>query len=188
MIPAHFKIVFDPSAIADAIARLSPDITSWANQVRAQYSQDIVVLPVLRGGLFFAADLVRALGVSVEVEPIWTKAYSSSTNSQQLRDVSVDLGTLNLSSKSVLIVDEICDTGRTLEKLSQRLIQAGATQVKSAVLIKRLMEHQTFQPDWVAFEYKGPEWFVGYGLEDSGRFRNLPAVYKIQSTSSEHEQ
>ena len=77
----------------------------------------------------------------------------------------------------VVIVDDICDTGSTLARLVRVLNDLGAREVKTAVLIHRVMKDPKFTPDWAAFKYEGPEWFVGYGMDDRNHYRNLQNVY-----------
>ena len=64
--------------------------------------------------------------------------------------------------------------------MSERLLERGAREVRSAVLIRRLINDPAYTPTWSAFDYGGEEWFVGYGMEDGERWRNLPGVYIIQ--------
>jgi hypoxanthine phosphoribosyltransferase len=87
---------------------------------------------------------------------------------------------LAVKGRVVLVVDDLCDTGRTLEALEKELLERGAREVRSVVLIRRLLNKPTFVPCWVGFEYSGLEWFVGYGMDDGERWRNLPGVYIIR--------
>jgi hypoxanthine phosphoribosyltransferase len=87
---------------------------------------------------------------------------------------------LAVKGRVVLVIDDICDSGGTLQELERYLIAAGAREVRTVVLIRRLLDRPTFVPCWVGFEFTGLEWFVGYGMEDGNRWRNLPAVYTIQ--------
>jgi hypoxanthine-guanine phosphoribosyltransferase len=79
-------------------------------------------------------------------------------------------------------MDDICDSGRTLAVLSEKLQLAGAAEVVSAVLIYRKALSVMHEPRWKGFVYDGPEWFVGYGMEDSGRWRNMTSVYRIRGS------
>jgi hypothetical protein len=66
------------------------------------------------------------------------------------------------------------------EALEKALLERGAREVRTVVLIRRLLEKPTFVPCWVGFQYPGPEWFVGYGMDDNERWRNLPGVHVIK--------
>ncbi|MFM1847574.1 MAG: hypothetical protein RL417_1048 [Pseudomonadota bacterium] len=179
MVPANFKIQYDEDAIAGAIAKLGREIDTWARDVRAMTSSDLLTIPVLRGGIFFFADLVRHIKHSVEIAPVSAWSYETGENVQR-DSVSVDAGKLAVEGRSVLVVDDVCDSGRTLAELTAYFTKLGAREVRSAVLIKRILPHQTFSPDWIGFEYTGPEWFVGYGMDDCDRWRNLGSIYIIQ--------
>ena len=92
-----------------------------------------------------------------------------------------------IRGRSVLLVDDICDSGVSLRALTQHLKHIGAREVRSAVLIRRAIENSAFTPEWVGFHHKGPEWFVGYGMDDSDRWSNLPDIYVIQKVIEEEE-
>jgi hypoxanthine phosphoribosyltransferase len=135
---------------------------------------------VLRGGVFFFADLVRALPVSVDVAPIQAQAYEKLQNGVQTPSIRVSYEGLELRGRSVLVVDDICDSGRTLEQLERLLLERGAREVRTAVLVRRLLATPTFVPCWVGLEYRGDDWLIGYGMDDRERWRNLPGVYRKQ--------
>jgi hypoxanthine-guanine phosphoribosyltransferase len=79
----------------------------------------------------------------------------------------------------VLVIDDICESGKTLSRLTNVFRELGALEVRSAVLIHRAVEGATFIPTWKAFDYLSTEWFVGYGLGDKEHNANLPDVYNI---------
>lgn len=182
MIPANFKLQYSAEQTAAAVERMGGEITAWAEEVWKSSHTDIIAIPVLRGGLFFFADLVRKIEQSVEIAPVRTWSYTSTENAVQRAEVGVNIDEVPSRGRSILLVDDICDSGRTLRVLKKALLEAGAFEVRSAVLIKRMLDEATFDPDWVGFEYRGPEWFVGYGMEDCGRYRNLPGTYIIKQS------
>ncbi|RMD84184.1 MAG: hypothetical protein D6808_07415 [Candidatus Dadabacteria bacterium] len=181
-IPKNFKLCFSSEEISDAVRRLGEEISKWASQIWEDSHTDIVAVPVLRGGIFFFADLVRSIESSVEIAPAKAWAYVEFERFKQREKVKVDISNVPAKGRRVLLVDDICDSGRTLKALKEEFLNAGALEVRAAVLIKRIVEDGAFEPDWIGFEYKGAEWFVGYGMEDSERWRNLPSVYIIQQT------
>lgn len=182
-IPQHFRLTFSHQQIAEACQRLGQAITPWAREVTAQTGRDLVAVPILRGGLFFFADLVRAVSTSVEVAPLQTSFYEEGQNNiVRHQGGQLPTSVSHFHKRAVLLVDDICDSGQTLAALKPHLLVAGATEVKSAVLIRRLPAPAgSIVPDWVGFDYSGAEWFVGYGMEDSGRWRNLKDVYVIKA-------
>ncbi len=178
--PKNFQICYSHEDIQRRVRELGVEISTWADKIWQDSHTDVVAVPILRGGLFFFADLVRAVSNSIEIAPVKAWAYASGENNKQLDKVAVDVSVIPAKGRRVLLVDDICDTGRTLEELHRQLLAAGALEVKSAVLIKREQPQKTFDPSWAAFSYKGPEWFVGYGMDDSERWRNLSSVYIIK--------
>lgn len=139
------------------------------------------MVPVLRGGIFFFADLVREMQCSVDIAPLRASVYEKGKNAVALEIGEVFDAGLEVQGRAVVIVDDVCDSGKTLSILAPRLKAAGASEVKTAVLIQRkLPTLSAKRPDWVGFEYKGPEWFVGYGMDDADRFRNLPDIYVME--------
>jgi hypoxanthine phosphoribosyltransferase len=180
IIPKNFQICYTPEQIQNRVAELGKDISLWTERVWNDSHTDILAVPILRGGIFFFADLVRSIKNSVEIAPVKVWAYASGENAKQLDKVSVDVSVIPARGRRVLLIDDICDSGRTLEELHQQLLAAGALEVCSAVLIKREQPKMTFSPTWSAFNYVGPEWFVGYGMDDSERWRNLPGVFIIK--------
>jgi hypoxanthine phosphoribosyltransferase len=179
-LPEYFVPCYSKEEIAAAVLRLGKELTPWATQVFQESNQDILCIPILRGGIFFFADLVREIGHSIELAPVKTTAYEPGMNEAAREEVSIHIDGVDATGRSVLLVDDICDSGRTLKALSKAFLQRGAAEVRSAVLIRRDVEQETFNPEYVGFTYQGPEWFVGYGMEDADRYRNLPGIYIIQ--------
>lgn len=182
MLPANFKTLYSDEQIANAVKRIGTEINVWAENIWKQSHTDLLTIPVLRGGIFFFADLVRQIQASVELAPARAIAYVDGQNEAQTTQVKINIDGVPAKGRSVLLVDEICDSGRTLKILSQTLLGAGAVEVKSAVLVKRIIDKETFNPDWVGFEYRGPEWLVGYGMDDNNRWRNLSSIYIIRQS------
>ena len=179
-LPANFVLQYSPKQISTRVASLGEEIGRWCTRVWQESHTDVRVIPVLRGGLFFFSDLARQFPCSVEIAPVRTEAYESNTSGVQKSHVSIFSEGLAVKGRVVLIVDDVCDSGRTLEALEKELLQKGAREVRSVVLVRRLLNKPTFVPCWVGFEYKGLEWFVGYGMDDGQRWRNLPGIYVIK--------
>ena len=179
-IPASFVLQYSDKEISTRVAELGEEIGRWCGRVWDESHTDVLMIPVLRGGVFFFADLVRQIPHSVEIVPVRTEAYEATTSGVQKSHVSVYSDGLAVKGRVVLIVDDVCDSGRTLEALEKELLEKGAREVRSVVLIRRLLNKPTFVPCWVGFEYSGLEWFVGYGMDDGQRWRNLPAVHVIK--------
>ena len=179
-IPAHYKLVYCAEEIAAAVSAIGKEVTSWAREVYEKTGQDILGIPVLRGGIFFFSDLVRKIECSVRIAPVKTWGYESSTNQLLPGGVKVNLIDIAARDRHVLLIDDICDTGRTLKAVVQALLDAGACEVRSAVLIKRVLTDETYEPDYVGFRFEGADWLVGYGMDDADRWRNLSSICVIK--------
>lgn len=157
-----YSVVFSKEQIADCINRL-------ASELAPLLSEETVAVPILRGGLFFAADLLRALPMSVYVAPLSVSSY---TSNEVQSEVSIR-GVEDFDGKQVLLIDDICDSGKSFEAL-----KASFSKAKSVITVSLIRRASSpFKPDFVGFEHKGDDWLVGYGMDDNGKFRNLDAVY-----------
>jgi hypoxanthine phosphoribosyltransferase len=179
MFPKTLSPLYSRADIDRAAERLGGLITPWAEKCYQQSKQDILTIPILRGGLFFFADLVRHIDMSVEIAPARTWAYEEQVSGVPKKDVKVNIDQVPAAGRSILLVDDICDSGRTLATIKEELMKRGATEVCSAVLIKRVIPNAAAEPTWYGFAYEGAEWLVGYGMDDGDRWRNLPAVYLL---------
>lgn len=179
-VPANFSCVYSQDDIAERIGELGREISDWCESVWLDSHTDVLVLPVLRGGIFFFADLVRCITTSIELAPVRARGYELGENGIQSEEVTVDVAGLAVKGRVVLVVDDVCDSGRTLEALEAKLLEIGAREVRTAVLVRRLLDTPSFVPCWVGFQYSGSEWLVGYGMDDNERWRNLPGVFVIK--------
>ena len=181
MIKNNYKLQYSPEEIFAQVERLGKDISVWAKSITEKTGKDVIGVPVLRGGIFFFADLVRRVSESIEIGPIRSWAYVKDENNIQIQEVKINLFDLEVKGRAVLLIDDICDSGKTLKAITKALLEKGAIDVRSAVLIKREIGTKTFDPNYVGFYYEGPEWFVGYGMEDRNRCSNLPGIYTIEN-------
>lgn len=149
-------------------------VTALGVQISEELTgQELCVMPVMDGGMVFAADLVREIHLPLVIKPIKASSYGETTTSS---------GTLSLpwgipeeiAGKDLLLVDDILDTGLTLRILRERLMENGARSVRSCVLLRKESSIQ-LSTDYVGFEI--PDKFVvGYGLDYAGFYRNLPYI------------
>lgn len=173
----NYKLEFNRASIETKVKTMAVEIQRWCLRVNSKHPDSLMAIPVLTGGLFFSSDLLKEIQVSLEIFPIKVTSYHNNT---QRLEILNDLGCIDVRDKRILLIDDVCDTGNTLSFLSDALVTKGAYEVKTVTLIYRDGPEQKFKPDWFGFQYKGPEWFVGYGLDDCGKYRNLPAIYVIK--------
>ncbi|MBI22849.1 MAG: hypoxanthine phosphoribosyltransferase [Roseibacillus sp.] len=134
-----------------------------------------VVVVILKGALVFTADLLRRMPIPLEIECINVASYHGATESSGQVDF-LDAKLPPVGGRSVLLIDDILDTGRTLAAVAQKLREQGAGMVKSCVLLCKDEERAAeVEADHVGFHI-GDEFVVGYGLDFRGLYRNLPFV------------
>ena len=137
--------------------------------------REFVVVVILKGALVFTADLLRRMPIPLEIECINVASYHGATESSGQVDF-LDAKLPAVEGRSVLLVDDILDTGRTLAAVGEKLREQGAEVVKSCVLLSTDKERDAeVDADHVGF-YIGDEFVVGYGLDFRGLYRNLPFI------------
>lgn len=164
--PGHLKRLFDEAAIEAALARLAPEVDRWAAGAEARTGRPLLALCVLRGGVFFFGDLM--LRLSRSVEPAFCRAfsYAKTENGAPLERMFVDWQQLKPEGREVVLVDNICDSGRTLLHVDGWLRMQGVRRVRSVTMVHRLREDAVARPELTGFVYEGDEWLVGYGMRD----------------------
>jgi hypoxanthine phosphoribosyltransferase len=165
-------------------AELREGVIRLARQIESQYQgKTLTIVAVMTGSLVLLADLMRMIRLPLRVGVIQASSYRGGTVSGDLVTESEML--LNVCDHDVLLVDDIFDTGRTLDHLTQLLQTRGAKSVASAVLLHKLRKHEvTMRPDFSAFEIPD-EFVVGYGLDFLDMFRNLPYLAVLDPTEIE---
>ena len=158
---------------ADDLARR---VRELAEEVSSDYEDsDLVLIGVLKGAVFFVADLMRALEVPCEVDFMAVASYGSATKSSGVVRILKDLDAV-IEGRDVLIVEDIVDSGLTLQYLLRNLAGRNPRSLEvCALLIKPGSRNVDLRLRYVGFEI--PDRFVvGYGLDHAERYRNLPFV------------
>ncbi|NNE00315.1 MAG: hypoxanthine phosphoribosyltransferase [Pirellulaceae bacterium] len=177
------RILLDESQLHDGVERLASEIDSHYGS-----KHPLTVIAVMTGSLVLFADLIRRLSMPQRVGVIQASSYRGGMKSG---DLTVDSNMLiDVKNRDVLLVDDIFDTGKTLDRLTGLLLEMGATSAKTAVLLHKQRQHDVeIRPDFVAFEIPD-EFVVGYGLDYLDMYRNLPYLgilepAEIEATAAE---
>lgn len=168
---------------------LNEGVQRLAAEIDAQYGdRPLTVIAIMTGSLVLFADLIRRLSMPQRVGVIRASSYRGGTSSGELTVDSQMM--IDVTGRDVLLVDDIFDTGKTLDRISGMMGEFGATSVKTAVLLHKRREHSvSMRPDFVAFEIPD-EFVVGYGLDYMDMYRNLPYLAvlepeEIESTAAQ---
>lgn len=148
-------------------------VEELGRQITRDYAgQEIVVVTVLKGSFIFAADLVRAIDVPLAVDFLGLRSYEG-TESSGVVQITSDL-TKSVEGKHVLVVEDIVDTGLTMQYLLQNLETRKPASVKLASLLHKPARSKVKIPiDYLGFTIDDV-FVIGYGLDFDQHYRNLP--------------
>jgi len=170
------KVLLSEARIAERVAELAEEISRDYAGV-----EEIILVGVLRGAFIFLADLARRLTVPRRVDFIALSSYegeSTSTTSGAVRLI-LDVRT-PLEGQHVLVVEDIVDTGYTLEYLLKVLKARGPASLKTCVLLEKPDRLRVpTSVDYLGFSIPD-EWVVGYGLDYADRYRTLPYIGVVE--------
>lgn len=156
--------------IARQVQRLGEEIN------RDYAGKELLVVCVLKGAFLFFADLVRTISLPVNVDFVRVASYGPQTQTTGLVEFRKDLE-MSVAGRHVLIVDDILDSGFTLEALCQKLAGRKPASLKTCVLLDKRQTRQTvFEADYVGISFESG-FVVGYGLDYQETFRDLPDIY-----------
>ena len=155
---------------------LTRRVTELAAEISRDYAgRDLVLIGVLKGAVFFVSDLMRHLDVPVEVDFMAVASYGSATRSSGVVRILKDLDAA-IEGRDVLIVEDIVDSGLTLQYLLRNLAGRNPASLEvCALLIKPSRRKVDLECRYVGFEIPD-EFAIGYGLDHAERYRNLPYV------------
>jgi hypoxanthine phosphoribosyltransferase len=167
------EILVQPDDLARRVRELGAQIT-------ADYAgRDLLLVGVLKGAVFFLSDLMRHIAVPCEVDFMAVASYGSATDSSGVVRILKDLD-VALEGRHVLIVEDIIDSGLTLQYLLRSLGARNPASIEvCALLTKPERRKVELEPRYVGFEIPN-RFVVGYGLDYGERYRNLPYVAVLE--------
>ena len=163
------KVLIDEQTLRARVAELGAEISSdYADK-------DILLVGVLKGAVFFMADLMRHLSIPCEVDFMAISSYGASTDSSGVVRILKDLD-INIEGRNVLVVEDIIDSGLTLSYLMRTLEARAPASLQICALLTKPDRREIKVPvRYTGFEIPN-EFVIGYGLDYAERYRNLPYV------------
>ena len=157
--------------------KISVRIKELGKELTEEYKdKNLYVLSLLRGSFIFGADLVRAIDTKTKIGFMTTSSYGNSEESTGKVKVVNDIPD-KIEGYDVLIVDDIVDTGYTMEFIVNHVKSLGAKSVKTCVLLDKPSRRKVnIHPDYRCFEIDDV-FVVGYGLDYENYYRNVPYVF-----------
>jgi hypoxanthine phosphoribosyltransferase len=155
---------------------LQSRIHELGSEISADYAgRELLLVGVLKGAVFFMADLMRSLAVPCEIDFMAISSYGASTDSSGVVRILKDLD-INIEGRDVLIVEDIIDSGLTLSYLVRNLESRSPSSLEvCALLTKPDRREIEVEVRYVGFEIPN-RFVIGYGLDFAERYRNLPFV------------
>jgi hypoxanthine phosphoribosyltransferase len=163
------EVLIDADALRTRIAELGDEIS-------AEYAgRELLLIGVLKGAVFFMADLMRHLTVPCEVDFMAISSYGAQTDSSGVVRILKDLD-INIEGRHVLVVEDIIDSGLTLSYLMRNLESREPASLEICALLTKPSRREIDVPvRWIGFEIPN-RFVIGYGLDFAERYRNLPYV------------
>jgi len=160
-------------------------VGTLADQISKEYKEklqgksDLTIVVILKGAMFFAADLIRRLSLPLGIEFVTLASYGGGTKTTGKVRILKDIETDPLN-RHILILDEIADSGHTLSFLKARLEAARPSSVKICTLLSKPSRRELpIEVDFLGREVED-KFLVGYGLDFNERYRNLPDIYILK--------
>jgi hypoxanthine phosphoribosyltransferase len=170
--------------MADLINVLTEDgiekiVSTLARKISSDYEgKDLVCVGVLKGAFIFMADLVRLLTIPLTVEFLRASSYGSGTVSSGRPELSEYLSA-DIRGKDVLLVEDIIDTGLTLERILGHLKNLHPNSIRVCALIDKRERRQVQIPIDYAGHVTHSGFLVGFGLDHAEAYRNLPGIFQL---------
>ena len=155
-------------------------IIARSNELAIQIKKEcgdkpLSVIVLANGAIFFAAELLLRLRMDVELDVLAIASYNGMERAETIVDRS-DVLKIDLNGRQVLVIDDVFDSGKTIEHVFKRLQKENPAKLKSCVLLLKNCKRDTsLLPDYHGFVIED-EFVVGYGLDYNERYRNLPYV------------
>jgi hypoxanthine phosphoribosyltransferase len=174
MFEPQLKILYSRDTIATQVKRLAAEISNDF------LGEEVLMVCVLKGSFLFFADLVREITVPTVVDFVRLASYGSETQTSGIVEIRKDIE-MSLKNKNVIIVEDIIDSGLTIETLYHRLQQREPKSLKVCTLIdKRGRREVEFKAEYIGMSMDDG-FIIGYGLDLDERYRNLSEIYLVEN-------
>jgi hypoxanthine phosphoribosyltransferase len=157
-------------------AQIDKRVAEMGQQISADLAgNEVIVLCVLKGAVFFCTDLVRAMNMDVALDFIQVSSYGNQKYSSGVVTILKE-PQLDMHGKAVLIVEDIIDSGLSMREVFNYIESRGASKVKTATFLDKPKARKVpFNADYVGFSID-PQFVIGYGLDFAEKYRNIPEV------------
>ena len=163
------RVLIEPGELASRVRDLAAQIDSWYP------AESPILIGVLNGAVVFMTELMQAMTVPVSIDFMAVSSYGSSTQSSGVVQILKDLS-VSIEGRDVLVVEDIVDSGLTLQYLLDYLERRNPKSLRVVALLRKVKSSALAVPvDLVGFEIPD-EFVIGFGLDYAGLYRNLPYI------------
>jgi hypoxanthine phosphoribosyltransferase len=154
-------------------------VKNLADQISRDYSgKELILVCILKGAFMFLSDLIRHLEIPVKIDFVRLASYGSGMKTSGRIEITKDIE-LPIEGKDVLIVEDIIDSGHTLQFLKDRIILSNPRSVKiCALLDKKARRKVEMEADYLGIDVEDV-FIVGYGIDLNENYRHLPEIYYV---------
>lgn len=164
------RVLYSEEAIQHRVREIAEEIN------KLYWNEPLVMLCVLKGAFMFFSDLVKHVTVAPEIDFVRVASYGDASSSSGTISFTKDVE-ISLSGKHTILVEDVVDSGRTMDFLVRQMSARGAKSLRLAALVdKKERREVDVHVDFVGFPLSSG-FIVGYGLDYAEQYRNLPAVY-----------
>lgn len=163
------KPLFTKAEIQKRVAELGEHIS------KDYKGEDLLLVGVMKGAFIFLSDLARAIRLPVSVDYLGLSSFEQRSKGRGAVRISSDLNE-NIAGKNVLVVEDIINSGLTMEYVTRNLLSRGPASLKVCTLLDKVEKRRSdFKADYVGFVIPD-RYVVGYGLDYQDQYRNLPYI------------
>lgn len=171
----HLDTIITKTDIQQRIQQLGAEITQFYQE---QNASKLIIVGLLRGSFIFMADLVRAISMPVEIDFMTVSSYGNATQTSHNVKINKDLDG-DIQHAHVLIVEDIIDTGHTLQKIRETLACRHPASLHICTLLDKPSRREVSVPvKWVGFAIPD-EFIAGYGIDYAQQYRHLDHIAKV---------
>jgi len=164
-----FRVLFDERCIEKRVRELGAILS------KDYYQKNPILVCILRGAVVFLSDLMKSMTLPLEIDFLSLSSYGRSTKTTGMIKVRKDID-LIMKDRHVIIVEDIVDSGLTLQFVYDYLTNLTPKSVSTCVLLNKPSQYKVdLKVDYIGFEI-GDEFVVGYGLDYAEKYRNLPYI------------
>jgi len=169
--------------VRELAARLCADLQGAMGGGESVDATQIVIVPIMSGAMIFASDLLREMPLKLRLGLVAVSSYPGTSLASKGAVIQSELPT-NLEGKHVVIVDDILDSGQTIELVRRIVGEQKPASVRACVMLRKDVARTATTPDAELAEYVGfdipDEFVVGYGLDYNGYYRNYPEIATLK--------